>query len=122
MAYKMVTLLRKRDDLSLEQFRRDYEGRHALLGRRVLQGRAIRYERRYIEPFLPDETGSADHHVLLEVWYADKAACEAGMAWLTSDAVAQEIAEDEERIFDRSATRFYVVADEIETPGIADPA
>lgn len=113
MPFKTITMLRKREDLSVAEFRRIYEAQHAVLGERVLRGRALRYVRRYIVPFPGMEDDQA-HHVLTELWFADRAAFEAAMAFLAEPAVAAEIAEDEATLFDRSATRFYMV-EECET-------
>lgn len=113
MPFKTITMLRKRDDLSIAAFRRLYEEQHAVLGERVLRGRALRYVRRYIEPFPGTEEDQA-HHVLTEIWFADRAAFDAAMAFLAEPAIAAEIAEDEATLFDRSATRFYSV-EECET-------
>lgn len=113
MAFKMVAMLRKRADLTVEEFRRRYEAEHAVLGRRVLEGRAIRYVRRYLTLF-PAGESDQDYDVLTEVWYADRPAFDAAMAYMAQPEVAREIAEDEDRLFDRAATRFYLI-DETET-------
>jgi hypothetical protein len=124
MAYKMIAMLRKRADLSVDAFRRLYEDEengHARLGRKVLEGRAIKYVRRYLDPIPAGET-ERDYHVLTEVWYADRAACEAAMAHMADPAVAREIAEDEDRLFDRASMRFYCIDEERETAEIAATA
>jgi len=124
MVYKMVAMLRKRTDLSVEEFRRLYENAengHVLIGRKVLEGRAIKYVRRYLDPIPAGET-ERDYHVLTEVWYADRAACEAAMAHMAQPAIAREIAEDEDRLFDRPSMRFYCIDEERETAEIAATA
>ena len=52
--------------------------------------------------------------MLLEVWYPDQATFEACSARLRTPAIAAEIAEDEARLFDRAANRFYLL-EEVES-------
>lgn len=48
---KVVTPLKRRSDLSREEFRNYYESHHRLLGEKYLAGYANRYLRRYLEAF-----------------------------------------------------------------------
>lgn len=109
---KMVNFFKRRSDLSFEEFRNIYETSHARLGDRVLQGRAIRYVRRYLYPVTDLETGQVfdgDYDVLTEVWFRDREAFEEAWQYLASPDVIAEIVPDEETLFDRSKSRCHLV-------------
>lgn len=109
---KFVTLLKRRPGMSREAFIDYYERHHARIGVKYLSGHALRYLRRYVRPMPNPVTGAHDepeHDVVMEIWFADRAAFDATMARLAEPAVAAEIAEDEERLFDRSMHRHFFV-------------
>lgn len=110
--FKTITLLKRRADIDRAEFIRRYETGHARLGERLLRGRAVRYVRRYLVSLPDRQTGAAvdpDHDVVMEIWYADRAAWEATMAALAAPEVMAEIVADEETLFDRSRNRFFLV-------------
>lgn len=114
---KLVYLLKRHPDLSVEAFRDLYESRHARLGEKHAR-RAARYVRRYLEPLPELFTGSQiepEHDVITELWYNSRADYEADMAQLSKPEVMAEIVADEETIFDRSKHRLYTV-DECDSP------
>jgi hypothetical protein len=114
MTFKVVTLLKRRPGMTMDEFVARYEGVHAKLGERVLADRAIHYERRYLLP-LPgaDEPADRPHDVVMEIWFADEAAYARAMAALSDPAIAAEIEADEELTFDRSATVMSRVAEHV---------
>jgi len=106
--FKTVNLMKRRADLTHDQFVERYEAGHARLGERVLAGSALRYVRRYLKPV--DGVGDdADFDAVMEIWYADRATWEATMARLSEPTIAAEITADEETLFDRTKYRFYWV-------------
>jgi hypothetical protein len=109
---KTIGLLKRRPGMSVEEFRAYYENVHRLIGEKYLTGHVEKYVRRYIDPPL-NPRGSApmepEYDVILEIWYADRAAYDATRVVLSDPAVAQEIKDDEERLFDRPSMRFYLV-------------
>ncbi|MFK7733738.1 MAG: EthD domain-containing protein [Pseudomonadales bacterium] len=108
---KMITTLKKKSGMSTERFRAYYENHHRLIGEKYLKGYASRYVRRYLNP-VPDEFGellAPEFDVLLEIWFADEVALQACMVKLNEPTVAEEIAVDEEKLFDRSLKRSYTV-------------
>jgi len=107
--FKLITLLKRRPGMSTEAFRAYYEGNHRLIGEKYLAGFAERYVRRYIEP-LPGG-GDPPHDVVMEIWLPDRARFEALMQRLSEPEVAAEIAQDEERLFDRAATLTFTVTE-----------
>ncbi|MCB2050162.1 MAG: EthD domain-containing protein [Novosphingobium sp.] len=108
---KLVFMLKRHPDLSIEAFRHLYESRHARLGEKHAR-RAARYVRRYLEPLPELFTGSLveqAHDVITELWYDCQADYDADMAHLSSPEVVAEIVADEETIFDRNKHRVYTV-------------
>ncbi|MBB3981041.1 hypothetical protein GGR44_000672 [Sphingobium fontiphilum] len=105
--FRLVTLLRRRPGMSAEDFRAYYESRHRVMGERVLSGQALRYVRRYVRPLQEGRAPGFD--VVMEIDFADRAAHDRCMAMLATPDIAREIAEDEERLFDRAATLSFTV-------------
>ena len=106
---KLITLLKRRPGLSREAFRDYYESRHRLIGEKYLAGYAVHYVRRYVE-LLPGG-GEPDHDVVMEIWLPDRERLEALMRRLAEPDVAEEIARDEEQLFDRPATLTFTVSE-----------
>ena len=80
-----------------------------VIGEKVLKPHAIRYVRRYLQP-QPNQVGvvvEPDHDVLMEVWFPDQAAADAAAASIAAHRA--EIAEDENKLFDRSKLRSFTV-------------
>jgi uncharacterized protein (TIGR02118 family) len=109
--FKCMALLRRKEGLSREAFVEYYETRHAPLIRRLLPGIA-EYRRNYVDmegAFLFPGAPAIDFHVITELWFADRAAYDAFVSAAAEPEVARQIGEDEENLFDRSATRMMVV-------------
>ena len=112
--YKVVGLLKKHADLSSEAFRDYYEGHHRVIGEKYLSQYASRYTRRYLKPFDDPVSGYGGEHfydVILEIWYYSEAAFQSANALFAQPEIAREIAEDEEKLFERSSNRFYTVSE-----------
>ena len=115
---KTIALLKKKPDLSRDDFIRYYETRHAVLIRQLIP-EIIGYRRNFVDPegaFLPEGIDDLDFDVLTEIWFANRAAYEAAMRRAGDPDVARQIAEDEENLFDRAATRMIVVEESGEGP------
>ena len=113
---KVVTTLKKKPGLTTGEFRAYYENYHRIIGEKYLKDFAARYVRRYMEA-LPDSEGKQappDFDVLLEIWFSDKASFEACGKRLNEPDVAREIILDEEKLFDVSQKRSYLV-EEVES-------
>lgn len=111
---KMVTLLRARPGMSREAFREHYETHHRRIGEKVLAGHAVRYVRRYVEPVAPGAP-LPDFDVVMEIWFPHADAYAAFVRTVSDPDVAEEIAQDEERLFDRPAIRSFVVDEQEST-------
>jgi len=107
---KVIALLRKKPGISRDAFIAYYEMRHAPLITRLLP-HIEDYRRNYV-----DRTGAftsavaaIDFDSVTEMRFASRPAYDAFLAAAAEPRTAALIAEDEENLFDRSATRMFVV-------------
>ena len=110
--HKILIFLKRRPGVSVEAFRDYYETRHAPLCRQYMKG-ADRYIRRFIDP-LPDAEGNVapfDYDVVTETWFADRATFDLVCKYAARGVLPPDVVEDEERLFDRAATRFVTVTE-----------
>ncbi len=109
--FKCIALLKCKEGLSRAAFIDYYENQHAPLIRRLLPD-IVEYRRNFIDlagAFLPAGDAGPDFDVITEIWFADRAAYDRFLARSADPDIARQIAEDEENLFDRSATRMVVV-------------
>lgn len=109
--FKCIALLRRRPDLGREDFIDYYETRHSVLIRRLLPG-IVDYRRNYVEhegAFIFPAAAPIDFDVVTELWFADRDAYDRFAAKAAEPDIARQIAEDEENLFDRGATRMFTV-------------
>lgn len=114
MTVTVITLLKRREGMSKADFITYYEEHHRRIGERVLTGHATRYVRRYLHP-LDDAEQPCDADVVMEIDFPDIATRDACFAALADPAIAAMIAEDEERLFDRSRIRSFSVDEQAST-------
>ena len=108
---KLVMPMKRKPGLSVEEFRDYYESTHRLIGEKYLSGFAAHYMRRYINA-LPDRDGvlrEPEYDVILEIWYPDEATFQACGESLRRPEVAAEIRADEEKLFDMTRMRSFMV-------------
>ena len=109
---KMIFMLKKRKGMATDEFIQRYETGHKLLGEKHVPN-AVNYVRRFLNPASQlFWEGAQDFDVITELWFENQNELDKAMAHLARPEVANEIAEDEEELFDRSATRIYVVSEE----------
>ena len=116
--FKTVCLLKRRDGMSFEDFMDYYENHHRKIGEKVLPN-GVQYTRRYLRPVPNPVTGESselEFDVLTEMWFDNQEAFEDAMAALGEPEIAAEIAEDEERLFDRSKIRFCTIEEHASVP------
>jgi uncharacterized protein (TIGR02118 family) len=114
---KTIAFLKAKKGMSRAAFIEYYETRHAPLILSIAP-QVCDYRRNFIDDagaIVALGAGARDFDVVTELWYADEAAFAAAMAAFTAPANAARIAADEEHVFDRAYTRFYVV-DERHSP------
>ena len=108
---KLVFMLKRKPGMSREDFLRYYEQHHARLGEKYVPN-AVRYVRRFIDPMAgPSGGGDADFDVLTEWWFANQGEMDKAMKQLSDPKVHAEIEADEKVLFDRPATRMYMITE-----------
>jgi len=108
---KTIAFLKRKAGLNREEFIHRYESVHAPLILSIAP-QVCDYRRNFLLPERAITAAGApalDFDVVTELWYADRESFAAAMAAFTCSANAARIAADEEQIFDRAFTRFYVV-------------
>ena len=110
MTFTVITLLKRRAGMSKADFIAYYEEHHRRIGEKVLTGHATRYVRRFLFP-VDGEDHETDADVVMEIDFPDSATREACYAALARPDIAAMIAEDEEKLFDRSRIRSFSVTE-----------
>jgi EthD domain len=108
---KVIFMLKRRADMSQEDFIARYEHGHAQIGEKHVPN-AARYVRRYLEPLPELFTGEViepAHDVITELWFDDMEQYTIAMKRLADPDVVAEIVADEELLFDRSKHRVFMV-------------
>lgn len=109
--FKLLIFLKRRPGMSLQEFRDYYERVHVKLGEKYMTG-VCRYVRRYVQPVSRPGKGATDEldfDVVTEVWFDDRGIFESVIQSASRDAMPAEVVADEERLFDRSRSRFATV-------------
>jgi len=108
---KMISLLKRHPDLSLEEFIDHYETVHRKIGEKWLSKFAVRYVRRYLRP-VPESVLPVDmvrnYDVVMEIWFPDQQAMEGCFAVLLTDEAQAEIQPDEDVLFDRENMHVFI--------------
>jgi uncharacterized protein (TIGR02118 family) len=113
--HKVLLFMKRREGLSFNAFRAYYEIRHVPLCMTYM-GDAKRYVRRYIERRKGEPEPEFD--VITELWFEDRKLVDGLLKTLRNDAMPADVIADEEKLFDRSKTRAFVVAEaETQLPG-----
>lgn len=112
---KVTALLTRKPGLSDEAFRDYYENRHAPL---ILSctNHLASYERNYVNldgSIFSPGAPALDFDVITQFLFADMDAYQAALADFGTAENAARIAADEENVFDRSKTRFFVVDNKV---------
>jgi EthD domain len=119
---KQVVFLKKRDDMSMQDFMNYYENQHSQLSKKMGAKPALpnaqRYVRRYIKPEKNPLTGEIIHpgyDCIMEIWWNSRADFEAAMKGLADPAMLQARLEDERKLFASNSNPVCVV-EEFDSP------
>jgi uncharacterized protein (TIGR02118 family) len=102
---KLVMMVRRKSDLTVEQFRDHYERVHAPLALSILTPLRA-YARSY--PEKPLSGAAPDFDAITELWFEDEEALRATMA-IAGSRAGNALREDEETFMDRAATTAMIV-------------
>ena len=108
---KLMALLKRKAGMSRADFIDYYQTRHAPLIRRLTPMIAD-YRRNFLvweRAFLAADGSETNFDCVTEIWFASPADHAAALAIWSDPAVAAQVAADEENVFDRGATRMFVV-------------
>jgi len=111
MTITVITLLKRREGMSKDDFIAYYEESHRRIGEQVLSGYATRYVRRYLFP-TDGEDQPCDADVVMEIDFPDQAAMDAFFQAAADPEITAMIAKDEEQLFDRSRIRVFTVREQ----------
>jgi EthD domain len=106
--HKLLLFLKRRPGMSREAFRDYYEHQHMPMAMKYMAG-PTRYMRRYLEPS-PDMP-EPDFDVITEIWFTDRKTLDMVIHAMAKDMMPPEVIADEEKLFDRSASRAYAVSE-----------
>ena len=103
---KQVVFLKRRPDLTMQEFMDYYENQHSQLSKRMGAKPALpnaqRYVRRYITPEKNPLTGEVIHpgyDCIMEIWWNSRQDFEDSMAHLRDPQILPAVIEDEEKVF-----------------------
>jgi hypothetical protein len=113
--FRMICLLKRKDGMSVAEFRAYYEGRHRVLALRHMR-HVERYTRKYLDPIDPAGGTEQPYDVVTEVSCRDRAAFEMFLIHMGQPDIAALITEDEGHLFDRPSMRFYTVEEHEDVP------
>lgn len=111
---KLMAFLKCRAGMSRVDFIEYYQTMHAPLILR-LTPMIARYQRNFLDregAFAAADGSETNFDCVTEIWFATSADHAAALAIWSDPAVAAIIAADEENIFDRGATRMFVVEEQ----------
>jgi len=119
---KQVVFLKKRPDMSMQEFMDYYENQHTQLSKRMGAKPALpnaqRYVRRYLTPEKNPLTGEVIHpgyDCIMEIWWNSRADFEAAMAGLRNPEFLQARLEDERKVFATNSNPVCIV-EEYDSP------
>ncbi|WP_428310581.1 EthD domain-containing protein [Hydrocarboniphaga sp.] len=119
---KQIVFLKKRADMSREQFMDYYETQHTQLSRRLGAKPALpnaqRYVRRYLTPVPNPLTGEVidpGYDCVMEIWWNSRADFDAAMKGLANPEMLQARLADERRLFASNSNPVCLV-DEHDSP------
>lgn len=126
--FKVMYLLKRKPGISMEEFIHHYETSHAVIGKSIFDGRAIRYVRRYLRPmddFIAAEAPLVTYDVAMECWFEDRAHFDAAVEASSEPNLLNLIIEDEMRFLDRTTRAAYVIEEhetELDSAAVVRPA
>jgi hypothetical protein len=112
--FKIVCLLKRRQGMSVEEFRSYNESQHVALFDGVFDRGVERYWRRYLTPFTDPATGATieGFDELMELWFNDKSVFEELFIDVQETEFRRLVAEDEAKLFDVDASQWYIIDEE----------
>ena len=111
--WKILLFMKRRPGMTVAAFRDYYENHHVPLCAKYTRG-ITRYVRRYLDAQPHAESGRNDelpYDVITELWFEDEAIFRGTVKHLSGSVVADEVIEDERKLFDRTTMRMATVVE-----------
>ena len=105
--FKLVMLLRKRPDITREQFIDHYDNRHVPLMHSLQAKGAAVHRRNFVVP--PEAGSRPEYDAIVEIFYEDLATAQGAASAIADPEVRRQMLEDEDRFIERGSIRRYVV-------------
>lgn len=110
-SFKVVAMLRRRADLTREQFIDYYETKHSRLILRLFP--SITYYRRnytdFSDAFASPDAAPFDFDVITEIGFSDRAGYDDMLVRSGNPEIRNEVSVDEQNFLDQAGTRMFVV-------------
>lgn len=117
---KMMAIVRRKNGMSFEDFRRHYETRHVPLVKGLMGDNLTRYIRNYVtkeaNPF--DIGPGSDFDCITEFYFPDKGALERAVAAIESPENAPTVRADEARFLDTGNVQICFVEESDRIDGV----
>ena len=111
--WKILLFMKRRPGMTVAEFRDYYENHHVPLCAKYTRG-ITRYVRRYLDPQPHAGSGRNDelpYDVITELWFEDEAIFRGTVKYLSTSVMADEVIEDERKLFDRTTMRMATVVE-----------
>ncbi len=121
---KIIALLKRKEGMSREDFRKYYEENHLALCYENCRGYAVDYRRNYIEDQFGggDDTFSdptaerLDYDVVTEVWFRSREDIQEMLSKVEVSTIGEAMVKDEANLFDRPKHRFLICEEVLTDP------
>lgn len=113
--YKIFLLLKRREGMSIADFRRNYENVHVPLCLKYSRG-VTRYIRNYLDPVPHMDSGANDelpYDVVTELWFDDEEVWKATAHYLGTGPLPEDVLADEDNLFNRASSRAAAIIERV---------
>jgi uncharacterized protein (TIGR02118 family) len=111
--FKILLFMKRRPGMSQDEFIRYYEEKHVPLALKYSQGMTA-YKRQFVNPQAHFETGECPDlgfDVITELSFDDERTRNQVLKYLATSPLADEVVEDEKKLFDHSSFRIATVTE-----------
>lgn len=120
--YKILLFMKRRPNMSKEEFRDYYENHHVPLALKYASG-LKQYLRRYLDPQPRLETGDGEdlgYDVVTELWFDDEKIFKGTLKYFATATMPDDVTEDEKQLFDRDSIRIATAVEYVTKPDLVD--
>lgn len=114
---KVLAFLKKRPDMTTEEFKKQYENGHAVFSVPHIPS-ATKYVRRYVEPVVKPLTGEISEQAfdaVTEIWFETREDYEKDFGRIAEPEIMALFLEDEDKVFANHDHNIMIVTEECES-------